>query len=143
PRLLITSNEEWVWPAEIGDRRIVLFEVAKARHRDAAYFDSLHGELAAGGYAHLLYVLQRRRIDEHRLLTCLPLTMALEDQIALTASPEEAWLRSLLAEGTLPTGVVDADGYAHVPVKALHEDYVARAGRYQKNEEQLGVFLKK
>jgi len=144
-RLLITSNEEWVWPAEVGDRRIVIFQVEKARQRDADYFDALHGELAAGGYEHLLHLLQRRRIDEHRLLKRLPVTIALEDQIALTASPEEAWLRALLSDGTLPTGgVVDADGYAHVPVKALHEHYVAHAaGRFPKNEEQLGVFLKK
>jgi hypothetical protein len=143
-RLLITSNEEWVWPAEVGDRRIVVFQVEKAGQRDADYFDALHGELAAGGYAHLLYLLQRRPIDEHRLLKRLPVTMALRDQVVLTASPEDAWLRELLLDGMLPSGSrIDANGYAHVPVKALHAHYVARAGRFPKNEEQLGVFLKK
>lgn len=141
-RLLITSNEAWVWPAEVGDRRIVIFQVEKSRRRDAAYFDELHAQLTKGGHARLLRFFQRRRIDEQRLLKQLPSTIALEDQVALTASPEEAWLRALLVEGRLPVGSVDADGYAHVPVKALHEHYVARAGRYPKNEEQLGIFLK-
>lgn len=142
-RLLITSDEEWVWPTEVGDRRIVVFQVERAAQPDAAYFEALHAELADGGHARLLYLLQRGRIDEHRLLKRLPETMALEDQVSLTASPEGAWLRELLIEGTLPMGRVDAECYAHVPVKALHAHYAERAGRFPKNKEQLGVFLKK
>lgn len=142
-RLLITSNEEWVWPTELGDRRLVIFDVKATRKDDGAYFDALFAEIESGGAAAFLRVLLARKIDERRLKTP-PTTRALEEQAVLTMPADEAWLRRLLVEGRLPgAAIVDADGYAHVPVGALYERYVASVprGQYVRSEEQFGVFL--
>jgi hypothetical protein len=142
-RLLITSNEDWVWPTELGDRRLVIFDVKPTYRGDVRYFDALFAEIDDGGAAAFLRFLLARKIDAQRLKVP-PTTRALEDQAVLTMPADEAWLRRLLIEGLLPPSArVDGSGYAHVPFGALYERYVASVprGQFVRSEEQFGVFL--
>lgn len=142
-RLLITSNEEWVWPTELGDRRLVIFDVKATHKDDVRYFDALFAEIEDGGAAAFLRFLLARKIDAQRLKVP-PTTKALEDQAVLSMPADEAWLRRLVIDARLaPEAIVDASGYAHVPVGALYERYVASVprGQYVRSEEQFGVFL--
>lgn len=143
-RLLITSNEEWVWPTELGDRRLVIFDVKPTHKDDVRYFDALFAEIDAEGAAAFLHFLQHRVINDRRLKVP-PTTRALEEQAVLTMPADESWLRHLVIEGGRlpPETIVDGGGYAHAPVGALYERYVANVprGQYVRSEEQFGVFL--
>lgn len=143
-RLLITSNDDWLWPAGLDDRRLVIFEVRSKHRNDKAYFRALFAELERGGYQRLLRVLLHRKIDAKRL-EAPPRTMALEEQAAHTMPPEEIWLRDVLTRGRLPVAEIDADGNAHAPVGALYQSYAASVarGRHVKSEIQFGIFLKR
>jgi hypothetical protein len=142
-RLLITSNDDWLWPTGMDDRRLVIFKVRGTHRTDKAYFRRLFAEMEAGGYGRLLRFLQTRAIKRRRL-EVPPRTVALEEQAVHTMSPEEVWLRDLLKRGIVD-GVVDADGRAHVPVGALYDSYVASVpkSRFVKNEEAFSIFLKR
>lgn len=142
-RLLITSNEEWVWPTELSDRRLVLFDLRSTYRGNVEYFDALFTEIESGGASAFMHHLLHREIDEGRLRVP-PTTAALREQAQLTMPAEESWLLSLLKTGELPAGWVDEDGRAHVPSAALHESYAASVprGQFVKNREAFGTFLK-
>lgn len=142
-RLLITSNEDWVWPADMDDRRLVIFDV-KAKHRnDHDYFQRMLDQLADGGYEKLLHLLLHRKINEKRLRTKLPKTKAFEEQVIHSMPLEETWLLGVLKSGLLSGGMVDADGNAHVRTGELHEDYLETRPKHPLNAEQFGLFLSK
>jgi hypothetical protein len=143
-RLLITSNEDLVWPTEADDRRLVIFDVKATHKDDAAYFKALFAEMEDGGAAAFLRFLLARKIDERRLTEQAPVTRALRDQVILTMPAEEAWLLEQFTHRRLPRGtVVDADGYAHLPVGALYERYAdaVPSRQHTMNETQFGLFL--
>ena len=149
-RVLVTSNEEWVWPTSVGDRRFVLFkakntyaEKGTASRKDReAYFESLFGQLEDGGYEKLLHILLTREIDDKRLRKP-PRTKALEEQAIYSMSPEETWLLDLLTHGRLPHARVDEKGNAHVLTGRLYDSYASSLGRgkYKQSEKAFGIFL--
>jgi hypothetical protein len=150
-RVLVTSNEDWVWPTAVGDRRFVLFKArdtyaekgAASRKDRERYFNLLFKELENGGYAKLLHVLLTRKINDKRLRKP-PRTKALEEQAIHSMTPEDAWLREVLISGTLPYATIDDDGNTHILVGRLYESYLASLGkrRYEKNEQAFGLFIK-
>jgi len=56
-KLLLISNEEWVVPATIDERRYCVFEVSDERRLDFEYFAAIDAELENGGYEAMLYDL--------------------------------------------------------------------------------------
>jgi hypothetical protein len=142
-RLLVTSNADWVWPTDVGDRRLVIFKVKGTYRNNKAYFARLLGELEErDGYGRLLDMLLSREIDAVRLLAP-PRTKALEEQAIHSLTAEEEWLLDLLTSGYLPGGVVDAAGNAHVRTGELYEAYRTRRPKYPKSEKAFGLFLRK
>jgi hypothetical protein len=146
-RLLITSNSSWVWPADLDDRRLVIFDVKSVRRGDHDYFRSIFRQLEEeGGYGKLLDLLLTREIDEHRLRSEPPRTKALEDQVIHSMEPHEAWLYGLLKSAVLP-GPVDIldDGSARIVTRALYDDYTLTLSPHQRRESEqaFGLFIKK
>lgn len=142
-RLLITTNEDVVWPTSIDDRRLAIFRVSSERVGDAGYFDALMEELEAGGYERLMHVLLSRSVDQGRLRQP-PRTAALEAQAVESMSAEERWLRSLLEAGEI-AGEVQEDGSASVALAILYDDYrdsVPR-GAFIKNELAFASFVQR
>ena len=78
-RLLITSNHAAAVPASADERRFAVFEVSNARLGDAAYFDAIFDELAAGGYGRLLHELLTADLSGFSARAA-PQTRALSDQ---------------------------------------------------------------
>jgi hypothetical protein len=142
-RLLITSNEDSVWPTDMDDRRLVVSRVAETRMGDIEYFNRMIGQLDAGGYEKLLHTLLNRTIDKERLRRA-PRTAALEAQAAESMTPEEAWLRDLLESGQVP-GTVDHEGRARVAFAALYDRYVDSLprGAFRKSQQTFADFLSK
>jgi hypothetical protein len=141
-RLLISSNNDRVWPTALDDRRLAIFRVSDERAGDHDYFRGLFEELASGGYEHLLHLLLTRSID-HARLQRPPLTEALLEQAAESLSPEEAWLHSLLEDGEIEGTICD-DGSALVASASLFESYRASLSsrHHAKTRQAFGVFLR-
>jgi hypothetical protein len=99
-RLIMTSNEEAVVPADRGERRFTVFNVDGARARDTAYFGALVGELENGGYERLLYELQRRDLHGFDCRTAYE-TEALAEQKLLGLDKTAQWALDELTSGEL------------------------------------------
>lgn len=99
-RLIMTSNEEAVVPADRGERRFTVFNVDGARARDTAYFGALVGELENGGYERLLYELQRRDLHDFDCRTAYE-TEALAEQKLLGLDKTAQWALDELTSGEL------------------------------------------
>jgi hypothetical protein len=142
-RMLITSNEDWIWPADIDDRRLAAFDVSDERANDRDYFRAIADELEQGGYGRLLYDLLNYRIDDG-LLHDPPRTTALEAQAAESMSVEERWLLDLLQGGEIQ-GVPVEGGAVEVPVGVLFNSYVQAANPrergYLKNPVSFSNFI--
>jgi hypothetical protein len=141
-RLLITSNNDRLWPTALDDRRLAMFRVRDTRAGDYDYFDALFAELDAGGYQRLLHLLLTRAIDRSRLRRA-PTTEAFLDQATRSMTPEDMWLLALLEHGEIP-GDVEQDGCVKVASQRLYEHYCASLpSRAQpKANTEFGLFVK-
>lgn len=141
-RLLITSNEDQLWPTSIDDRRLAVFKVRTDRAEDHTYFNAMLTELRNGGYAKLLHVLLNRSINLDALRKP-PVTEALLAHASEGMGPEETWLLRLLTSGEVQ-GELGEDGRIRVTAAALYDDYVASAdkSRFKKTEEAFGFFVR-
>jgi hypothetical protein len=142
-RVLICSNEDWVVPATVEERRFAVFDVSDAHRQDHKYFGELQEHLDNGGYEALLYELLQWPYDE-TMLRSVPQTSALRDQQRHTLSRQLGWLADLLRNGVLPG---DAEGTGESINSALYNHYVThahKAGQRDRGlETELGAFLKK
>lgn len=101
-RLLATSNEDWVVPAAMDDRRFAVFNVGSARRQDRAYFGAMLDELDNGGRERLLWEL--KNFDwtaEGADPFTPPKTEAALEQKIESLPPIEAWWFEKLQEGAL------------------------------------------
>ena len=98
-RLVVASNHEWVVPAGLEERRVVVLDVSEARMQDHAYFAAIEQQMTAGGLAALLKHLQGLDVGAVDLRT-LPVTAALIDQKLHSLEDVLAWWASRLWEPT-------------------------------------------
>ncbi|WP_200342298.1 DUF5906 domain-containing protein [Rhodovibrio sodomensis] len=128
-RLLITSNEEWVVPVEVAERRFAVLNVSNARAQDHAYFRAILQEMEQGGYGALLHHLQRFDLSTVNVGQ-VPKTEGLLDQkIQSLDSVAKFWF-DCLREGDVP-GAHDFNGGwpekpEEVSKRVLFETYRAR-----------------
>ena len=141
-RLLITSNEDWVWPTSLDDRRLAIFEVSNEYVGEDLYFEIMVMQLEElGGYQKLLHTLLERKLPSSRLRNP-PTTAALQAQAAESMPGEEVWLFNLLSNGEIQ-GRVEDDGRAYVPIAVLYDDYCASIpkGAFKKSSIAFANFL--
>ena len=142
-RVFISSNEDWVVPAGLEERRFCILDVGTARLQDRAYFQAMIRELDEGGRARLMqYLLD---FDTADLPLDTPLaTAALREQQFSSLSPELAWWLDILMQGKLPG---DREGTGWTPTKAIHSSYLDHTQRRgvtrRGSETQLGERLRR
>lgn len=142
-RLLFTSNNSWVVPAGLRDRRFTVLDVSSARCGDHAWFDVLHDELAAGGYQALLAHLLAYTVERDLIRRPLE-TEARTEQIMLTADTRDAWLHEFLTDAMIPvSGSALATNV--VLIEDLHAHYLsfaeAQKARHPDSRDALGRYL--
>lgn len=142
-RLLVTSNADWVVPADFNDRRFTTLDVGEGRIRDFAFFKAMDEQLANGGYAALMHVLLEHEYDEKMLRTNLD-TKAAREQKLHSLSDFESWIVDVATEGRLPE---DLNGTGDTVCSVLHVDYMkhAQAHRARRilNATAFGIQLAK
>jgi hypothetical protein len=118
--IMMTSNADWVVPADHGARRYAVFRVNERRIGDHGYFKKLHGEIGAGGVGALIWDLLRRPLGEWHPKRIYA-TAALVEQKQRSLRGLDAWIEAILQDGVLPGALA---GY---PNRALTDDLVAAA----------------
>lgn len=103
--IIMASNEDWVVPADVDDRRFFVLDVGAERKEDFDYFRAIKAQLSDGGYEALLHLLLTRDIGKfnHREA---PKTRGLMDQKIATFAPEvEWWFEKLMSGNPVPEKV--------------------------------------
>ena len=107
--MLIASNSEWVIPAGIDSRRWLVLDVSGDKRSSREYFTALNKELDNGGREAFMAEMMERKVKAD--LTLAPVTEALMDQRAMSASQDDSvtrwWRRVLLSERLMCDDVKD------------------------------------
>ena len=98
--VIIASNEDWVIPAGLDERRFVVFDVAEHRKQDKSWFDPLYAEMDNGGLEAMLRDLLELDLDGWHPRNIIR-TEALREQQLRSLSPENEWVLELLETGIL------------------------------------------
>ncbi len=143
-RLMVTSNNDWVVPAGMEERRFAVLDVGDGAMQDKAYFAKMWEELEQGGFEHLLAYLLAFDLDAVDLRT-IPRTSALLEQKFASLDPVQAWWLDRLRDGT-PT-VPHQHWPNWVPAASLYGAYCAYAERLgvrrRQTDAQFGISLRR
>jgi Mesyanzhinovviridae DNA primase len=99
--VIVSSNDDWVIPAGMDERRFFVLDVSSCRKKDFSYFAALEAELRNGGAEAMLYDLLRRDLTGFNVRD-VPSTEALLDQKVLSFRGPEGWWFDVLVEGFCP-----------------------------------------
>lgn len=96
--LIMASNEDWVVPASLDDRRFFVLRVGDDHRKDSAYFKSIRDQMEAGGYQALLHYLLTYDLSQFNIYE-IPKTEELVEQQRQSMSPVQAFFLRRLMEG--------------------------------------------
>ncbi|VFU06998.1 primase-helicase family protein [Methylocella tundrae] len=131
-RLVFTSNEDWVVPAGLDERRFCVLDIAPHAAQNHAYFAEMDQEIANGGREALLADLLSLELDAPGApnLRVIPKTAALLEQKLRSLDAVTAWWFERLTDGT--TTRRGGEWRRQIPVDTMFDDYV-------NNAEKVGV----
>lgn len=142
--LMVTSNNSWVVPAGLEERRWAVFDCGNGNIQDEVFFKRMYEELDGGGREHLLSYLLRFPIHEVNLKD-LPRTQALFEQKVASMTEVQSWWFDRLREGRLLSQ--HGTWLQSVGVDALYNAYAVYADKLGKQrkltKEQFGMELGK
>jgi hypothetical protein len=131
-KIIIASNEHWVIPAGMQERRFLMLNVASAKQQQTKYFNAIVKQLNDGGYEALLHDLLTRDISKFKHRFC-PKTEALAEQQLYSMTTVESYWLEILDAGALPSashglkGQGPSEDWGLVATKILHKDFVTQA----------------
>ena len=142
-RLMISSNNDWVVPAGLEERRFATLDIGEEQMQNASYFRAIMAEQKAGGDGALLHYLRNFDLSEIDL-SQIPRTAALFEQKNASLTPEMSWWLDVLHAAQLPG---DRHGEGTSPVAQLYAAYLEHARNRgvtrRTNETALGIFLRR
>ncbi len=140
--LVLASNESWVVPAGLDERRFFVLEVGDEHKQDHSYFQAIKEDLDDGGLENLLYFLMTKDISAFNVRK-VPQTTALLEQKILSMTAETEWVYEMLWEGRVLKS--DIGWRNKIPVETLYEEYIRRMDQqrrpYRLNPTAFGRFL--
>jgi Family of unknown function (DUF5906)/RepB DNA-primase N-terminal domain len=150
-RLIFTSNEKWVVPVGVDERRFEVLEVNNPDANKPEYFDPIFRQMEKdGGLEAMLHELLNRKITSN--LRRPPETKALIDQRAHSLEALERWVWTVARNGEFAdpddrgsvVGIED-DADTEVPCATAIAAAKASSGRYDGRfvDTELGPLLEK
>ena len=128
--LMMATNEEWVVPATLDERRFFVVEMGCANIQDKAFFDKMRITMKEeGGCEKLLDFLQKRDISKFNVFD-VPETEALWKQKRISMEPHLAWLFGCLDRGYFIDGI---DWQEKIPASAVYLEYNNYCDRMKKS----------
>jgi hypothetical protein len=148
--LILASNNDWVIPASVDERRFAVFDVPDARRGDIPYFGAIEHQMANGGLAAMLHELLNRDISGFEVRIA-PRTEALAIQKTLSLSSLEQWWLAVLSRGFLWKSRFGAEYFrswqTFYTTELLYRSYSQWCQENQpfdrKRREELGQFMAK
>lgn len=119
-RLIVASNNDWIVPATLGDRRFLVIDVGEGRRRDSRYFGALINQMREGGREAMLHDLLDHKITTD--LRRIPDTDAKVEQMQRSMNPVEKFWFECLIDGSIGS---DSSGWpTTVGTKLIYEEYL-------------------
>lgn len=100
--IIMASNEDWVIPASIDDRRFAVFNATDEHLQDKAYFNAILEQMKDGGQSAMLHELLNRDLGNWHPRDNIPQTEALKQQKERSLRPEDDLIFDILKEGVIP-----------------------------------------
>ena len=122
--LLLASNDDWVVPAGVDERRFCVLEVCPADKQNHKYFSAIKEQMDNGGFAAMLYDLLHYDLKDFNV-RAVPSTNALVDQKIQSLQGPEAWLYDCLQRGQIGGHNWKNDGLK-IPKSIAYNDYKER-----------------
>ncbi len=120
-RLILASNNDWVVPAGMDERRFVVLDVSDKHSNDHEYFAGIREEMDNGGLEAMVYDLLQLDLSQVNLRQ-IPRTVALLDQIAASLSPfGKFWFERLRSGVLFESGNYLADNMSY-SMSAKYQD---------------------
>jgi hypothetical protein len=119
--LIIASNNDWVIPAGLEERRFFVLDVSEKYMQDERYFKAIFDQMNKGGLEAMLFDLLHYDYSGVDLRT-FPRTEALLDQIVQSASSVKKFWFERLREGALC--YEDTNWNGSVETKKLYDEYI-------------------
>jgi hypothetical protein len=141
-KIIMASNEAWVVPTDIDDRRFAVFEVSDARRKDRLYFDRLNKELDGGGPAAMLHDLLALPLDGWHPRDNIPETAARGEQKAASLTGFAAIFLDMLRVGEVPSNRERAAGRPFVATSEMREHAARRSRRGDITYNQVSELFK-
>lgn len=141
--ILMASNNDWVVPAGMDERRYCVLKVSSAQAGKHGYFAELIHEAKNGGLEAMLYDLLAWDISDFNV-RAVPKTVGLLEQKLQTMDPVAAWWHQKLQDGEISPD----HSWESVPTKVAYDDYVGTTAKMggqvrRANETGFGMALTK
>ena len=138
-RLMVTSNEDWVVPAGMKERRFAVFDMGEGRTRDYGYFGAIQTQLEEeNGYARLLHELLNWNIAPDAVdLRTVPRTEALWHQKERSMDSAIEWLYHRLQHGELRSGKGWETWVATARLHGVYRHYCEQNGHKRPMNESV------
>jgi hypothetical protein len=142
--LVLASNEDWVVPAGLDERRFFALDMGDNHKQDFAYFQAIQDDLDSGGLQNLLNFLMTYDLSSYEVRQ-VPQTKALYDQKMFSLSHEVQWWFNKIQEGRLLKR--HTEWHMSVAKDDLYQDYINEmkdiGGNYRMSKNNFINFLKR
>ena len=143
-RLIIASNDSWVVPAGLEERRFVIIDVGTDYMQDHDYFEKVVNQMENGGYEAMLYDLMHHDYSDVNLRK-IPQTKGLQEMKIHSMTPIQIFWYNILTNGYL-----SEEGNSKWPewisVNEFYQHYCDGLGRSQYDKggvTQFGMEIRK
>jgi hypothetical protein len=142
--VLMASNNDWVVPAGVDERRYCVLKVSNCHAQDHPYFAALVNEMDNGGLEAMLHDLLAMDISSFKAYA-IPNTTGLVEQKIHSLDPLYAWWYLKLQDGELVSGAGWDDPVAS---SQLYDDYVENTQQIshsirRSDQTAFGIALRK
>lgn len=126
--MMMASNDDWVVPAGLDERRFFVLDVAADQMQNANYFKDIQKEMDNGGREAFLHYLMNYDLSAFEVRN-FPRTAALQDQKIMSMSPEQQWWFEKLVDGSTSGAFFDRQ----MPKEEVQNDYL----RWMERQKQM------
>jgi hypothetical protein len=142
-RLMISSNNNWVVPAGLKERRFFILDMGEDHIQDRKYFGKILDQMNNGGREALLYYLQHYDLSNIDLGK-IPQTEALMETKIYSMSTIEQFVFHRLKEGKQTANTADWDT-ANIPKSEFYSEFISFCGKksYVPSPIEFGITVKK
>jgi len=126
--MAMASNNDWVVPAGLDERRFFCLDVSSAKKQNIKYFEAILYQMNNGGREAMMYDFLQYDFSTGPNIQIVPRTNALFDQILSTMPPLQTYWMEIIRRGKLHEDEVEWTG--KIQKSILHSQYMVWCKNY-------------